>query len=267
MAGRLGVRWTIGDVSPSGFEALRLSIFGAVRLFGTGARYVVCVNSISVAEARRRTGDVPADIEWRWIPRIVPAVLKCHLDGNIAQGAGWKLLPLRIFEHCYELALDNDVILWDLPEAIGKWLTAAESRCVIAADVIRACGQFADLCGAEPRNSGIRGLPFGYDYTGAVAEVLRRKPVYLASELDEQGLQIAAVSLWQEPMVVSTEEVSICSPFPYHQHVLGRCGAHFVGINMRKVPEESGGDAALVQRVENWLQLREEVHRRLRLNR
>jgi hypothetical protein len=44
---RLGVRWTVGDASPRGFEALRLSIWGAGRLFGTATTYVVCVNGIA----------------------------------------------------------------------------------------------------------------------------------------------------------------------------------------------------------------------------
>jgi hypothetical protein len=30
----LGIRWTLGDVSAEGFDALRLSILGAHRIFG-----------------------------------------------------------------------------------------------------------------------------------------------------------------------------------------------------------------------------------------
>jgi hypothetical protein len=33
----LAIRWTIGDVSPLGFVALRLAIYGAHRMFGDGA--------------------------------------------------------------------------------------------------------------------------------------------------------------------------------------------------------------------------------------
>jgi hypothetical protein len=54
----LGVRWTIGDVSPQGFAALRLSIHAAVRLFGPDTAYAVCVNTITPDEAQRRTGTV-----------------------------------------------------------------------------------------------------------------------------------------------------------------------------------------------------------------
>jgi hypothetical protein len=35
---------------------------------------------------------------------------------------------------------------------------------------------------------------------------------------------------------VSTDDVSICSPFPNHQQHLGKCGAHFVGLNQKSLP-------------------------------
>ena len=37
----LGVRWTIGDVSDAGFEALRYSIWSMWKLFGDNAKYAV----------------------------------------------------------------------------------------------------------------------------------------------------------------------------------------------------------------------------------
>ncbi len=39
---------------------------------------------------------------------------------------GWKLVPLRLFPDAYELALDNDCILWEMPEGLRRWL---ESDC------------------------------------------------------------------------------------------------------------------------------------------
>ena len=58
----------------------------------------------------------------------------------------------------------------------------------------------------------------------------------LTSELDEQGLQVAAFERAGAVQVVSTEAVSICSPFHPHQSELGRCGAHFVGLNAHTIP-------------------------------
>lgn len=232
---RLGVRWTIGDVSAYGFDVLRLSIWGAHRIFGERARYVVSVNTIDLGEARRRTGELPAGIEWRQVTRDdVPAWALARVDGAMAQGVFWKLAPLTIFPGMHELALDNDCVLFDMPDAMARWLDDDRS-CLIAADVRSCFGRFAALSGDEPRNSGIRGTPPGFDLAGALRRTLASVSGTLDSELDEQGLQVAALTRACLTHVVGTDDVSICSPFPPHQHNLGRCGAHFVGLNARSL--------------------------------
>jgi hypothetical protein len=260
-----GVRWTIGDVSPRGFEALRLSIHGAVRLFGQAARYVVYVNSMELSAARALTGPVPDAVEWREAPREPPAVLREHLDAGMAEGVAWKFAPLTAFADRRELALDNDVILWEAPRALSAWLDGPPDGRLVAEDVAAGHGAFADLCGAEPRNSGIRGTPAGYDLAAALGEVLRRRPVRLGSELDEQGLQVAALSLEGPPFVVRTEDVSICSPFWPHQPELGRCGAHFVGLNAREIPWRYYERPATEVRIEHWERRRPELYARVGL--
>lgn len=259
------IRWTIGDVSPAGFEALRLSIAGARRLFGSAPTYVVCVNTLGLAEARRRAGPMPAWLHWRQIEGRVPIFLQPHLGEDMSEGTGWKLIPPRLVEGADELALDNDVILWDMPEALRSWLAGGRRGRVIAADVSEGHGRFARLCGPEPRNSGIRAIPAEFDYAGVLAAVLAENPGPLTSELDEQGLQVAALSRRAKPLVVTTEEVSICSPFPPHDHGLGSCGAHFVGLNARDFPWEFYGRRAIDVRLEHWQQFRPELYDRLGL--
>jgi hypothetical protein len=259
----LGVRWTIGDASPNGFEALRLSIWGAWRLFGPAAGYLVCVNRIVLEEARRRTGAVPSAVAWR-PSQAPPPVLAPFVDDRMAEGAAWKLAPLRAFPERYELSLDNDCILWALPAAVGDWLGDPDRRCLLAADVIPAHGAFAALAGPQPRNTGIRGFAPGYDFAGALQAVLSRHPVALASELDEQGLQVAALNP-QAPHVVSTDDVSICAPFWPKSPFLGRCGAHFVGLNCRSLPWTYYGRPAAACLAEFWAQHRAELYRRVGL--
>lgn len=158
----LGIRWTIGDVNPRGFEALRLSIWGTWSLFGAFA-------------------------------------------------------PLQCFPDRRELALDNDVILWDMPEALAAWLAdSSPESCLLAEDVTSSLGQFGSMCGARALNTGIRGLPAGFDLEERLRAVLDVHPVTLVSELDEQGLQVAALSWTRPPHVVSVHDVTICSPFPPH---------------------------------------------------
>jgi hypothetical protein len=244
--GAIGVRWTIGDVSAQGFAALRLSIWGAARLFGPRARYLVGVNTVEPAEAARRCGAVPAAVEWRRCDGDVPAFLLRRLDEGFAEGVAWKLAPVRLFPDAHELALDNDCILWSMPPAVAAWLGSGERRgCLLAADVQACFGQFADLCGAEPRNSGLRGLPPGLDFEAELAALVGQRAGILRSELDEQGLQVAAVRASASRVdVVAVDDVSICSPFPPHVPSLGRCGAHFVGLNVKSIAWQVGGRPA-----------------------
>jgi hypothetical protein len=262
----LGIRWTIGDVSPSGFEALRLSLWGAYRLFGEGAAYAVCVNSIPLALAQARTGDVPPAVIWHDATGDLPAFLRSHLDAAMAEGVGWKFAPLRFFSARHELSLDNDCILWALPEALRAWLWEDDADAVVIAEDVRPCfGQFAARCGEAPRNSGIRGLAAGFDLERALRRLLSAHPVTLVSELDEQGLQVAALSDGQAPLVVTVDEVSICSPFPPHRPDLGRAGAHFVGLNARSLPWHVDGRPASALVREHFERLRGAIYARLGL--
>jgi hypothetical protein len=262
----LAIRWTIGDVAPQGFEALRFSIWGAYRVFGPATAYVVCVNSVPLDRAQQLTGEVPTEVRWRDVTGELPAFLKPHLDTNMAEGVGWKFAPLRLFPDRFELALDNDCILWDMPAAIKKWLDGHGSPFVVAEDARTTFGQFVHLCGPEPRNSGIRGLPPGFDLEAALRRILAEHPMVLSSELDEQGLQVAIASRDGPPLMVTRDDVSICSPFPPHAPQFGRCGVHFVGLNARHLPCDYEGRPAVAWIRENWLRHRGELSRKVGLN-
>jgi hypothetical protein len=254
----VALRWTIGDVSARGFAALRLSIIGARRAFGPETRLAVCVNTVDVATARARTSPVPEEVLWQRSDGQIPGFLRDHLDRGLAEGVAWKFAPMRLFPDDWEIALDNDCILWAMPEAVRAWLAGGDRTCLLAEDVAPAFGQFAPVCGPAPRNSGIRGLPPGFDLEAALAEMLRAHPVQLVSELDEQGLQVAALSRHYAPAVVPVSDVAICSPFPPHTPGLGRCGAHFVGLNVAR-PRPYCDAATLARIAAHWDGLRERV--------
>jgi hypothetical protein len=242
---RLGIRWTIGDVSGDGFRALRLSILAARRAFGTDAELAICVNTVPLDEARARVGKVGCAVTWRAAVRDdIPAFLRERLDDGMAEGVGWKFAPLRLFPDLHELSLDNDCIVWEAPRVVREWLDDPAPTFVAAADVSACFGQFAALCGPEPLNSGIRGLPPAFDLGAELQRLLRDVPVTLRSELDEQGMQMALLRRGARLRVVSVHEVSICSPFPPHVPWLGNCGAHFVGLNAHQLPWEVDGHPA-----------------------
>lgn len=85
----------------------------------------------------------------------------------------------------------------------------------------------------------------------------------LASELDEQGLQVAAVSQEKPPHVVRVSDVAISSPFPPHLPGLGRCGVHFVGLNVKRAGWDHEGRPGEAWIREHWERHREEVERKV----
>jgi hypothetical protein len=231
---RVAVRWTIGDVSARGFEALTLSIAGAKRIFRDDARYVVCVNTIGIDVAAARVGDMAADVEWRQADAEIPEWLNEYTDSGMAEGVAWKLAPLEIASDLPTIALDNDVVLWRMPDSICGWLEEGDSL-LIAQDVRSCYGIFGDWCPAAARNSGIRGTPAGFPLKQRLMALLERSRATLRSETDEQGLQVAMISR-EKHHLVTLDEVSICGYFRPHQLDFGSCGAHFVGVNSKKLP-------------------------------
>lgn len=257
----MGIRWTIGDASEAGWQALRLSVLGAWGVFGPEAAYVVCVNSCDAHRMRRALGKLPDEVAWIQVTGMNPRFLP-FCDEGLSEGTSWKFSPVRCFPDWYELALDNDCILWSCPAAVRAWLSR-HSNVLLAADVLPANGAFDDLTGPVALNSGIRGFPPGFDYESRLIEILRNGGRILRRELDEQGLQVATLTQCGHCHVVSLEEVTICSPFPPHLFHLGSCGAHFVGLNARHLPWEFYGRPAIECRLEHWHTHLPEVERRV----
>lgn len=238
----LAIRWTIGDVRMRGFEMLRLSIASAVRLFGPSAQYLVCVNSVPLDEARLRTGPVPKCVEWRQVTTgDLPNSLLQFFDSSVIEGMGWKLAPVRAFPDHHELTIDNDCILWNVPSGITQWLNSGRAG-LLAEDADRCLGSFDWLVGPGAFNAGIRGLPPGCDFEAELRSVLEAVasrecgPLKVVAEIEEQGLQVAAMFRLKPLYLVTRTEVSICSPFWPRSPELGTCGAHFVGMNARHIP-------------------------------
>ena len=255
----------MGDVSRRGFEAFALSILGAFRVFGSAARYAVYVNTLSVDEVKRRTlplgHELEEQLEWHDATGEMPGWLRERFEGDhLAEGVGWKLAPVRAFPDLYELSLDNDVVLWDLPEAISEWLSGRGS--LVSEDAFSCFGRFEEGAGREPANLGLRGLPPESEFEQNLRAVLCESGHLIGDANDEQGLQLAAIRRGGEPLRVRLDEVTICSPFPPHVQRLGRSGAHFVGLNTH-LPWEYYGRPADLVRAEHWDGVAEEVRRRV----
>ena len=101
---KLGLRWTVGKVSPLGFEALRLSVWSAWNLFGEFAEYAICVNTIDISSAKSKTGQLPIGVNWCDATNSVPEWLAAHVDKKMAEGVAWKFAPVRLFRDAYEIS-------------------------------------------------------------------------------------------------------------------------------------------------------------------
>jgi hypothetical protein len=262
----LGVRWSIGDASDEGFEALRLSVFGARKVFGERASLAICVHGIDVEDARTRAGALPDGVRWQHVERDLPAFFAERIaDGVDARDIGWKLVPIRLFPDRFELSLDSGCILWELPVTVSTWIADNHpTRCLVVEDVRVCGGRFAGE-EPQPRNTCLRGLPPGFDLEAALARELAQVDGHLVSDLDELGLQIAALSRHEPPCVVPVTDVTVCSPFPPHHLALGRCGAHFVGIDGRADAHEgtdpnARDDGGRVPLREHWRRHRARLH-------
>jgi hypothetical protein len=261
----------VGDVSDAGFEALSLAVQAAGRVFGATASYLICVNTISVDEAKARVGVIAPNVAWRRSrPADLPGCLRNRMSKGMADGVGWKFCPPRCFPDAFEISLDNDCIIWEQPPAMRAFLRSGRNgrqHCLMAADVRPALGCFSAYCD-RAMNSGIRGLPPGFDLEQALERFLemveqRDGPVVLRTELDEQGLQAAVLSRSSELLLVATTHVSICSPFYPHVPYWGRCGAHFVGLNAKHLPWDYYGRPADECMREHWRVHSEGLRRKL----
>lgn len=226
----LGIRWTIGDANPRGFTALRLSVWGAWRLFGGAVRYRIYVHTTTVDEARTRTGPVPGDIEWEPITPAIPACLVEHIDARSPAAIALRLVPMRAFPDDHELALDNHVVLWAVPGAIEAWLRG-RTRFVLAEDVRGWFGRFRETTTERPLSPAVRGLPPGFDLGAAIGRYLMHQPAVVRSELDVQGLQATAIRAAGSTGIVGLDDVTVSSPFP-SEGALGRSGTYFVGLDV-----------------------------------
>jgi hypothetical protein len=249
----LGIRWNIGDVSAAGYDSISLSIWGAWKIFGPEARYAVCVNTVPVSYAQSQVGPVPEVLDWVDATPLLPRwIHERYATEARAEGAGWRFAPPRQFPDRCELALDNDLILWDVPAAMALWLEqGGPHTCLLAEDAGRCYGRLDSSCAPGAWNAGLRGFPPHFDLESELRPLLDQTPEPLTIT-DEPGLHVAALTQRAAPLVVSSDDLPICNPFPPHSQMLGHCGVHFVGLNCKTMGWDVNGRPATEHIRANW---------------
>ena len=216
-------RWTIGNVKNEGFEMLKES----VRLFKMiypEFDCVVCYNEISKER-------LPKDTELFFQTHDC-----CAIPVKPKSINAWKLFPPRLRINSHEIFLDNDVVICGRIPQITEFLAGERPLCYGCHDERPfPYGSFAKLFKNSniPQfklNSGIFGLPPGYDFEKDLIDNIERLRLSEWGYFDEQGL-VATCLLGGNPILISKDDISNC----WTGLEIGRYGFHFCGHNTEEL--------------------------------
>jgi len=101
------VRWTIGNVSSIGWDALKISVNNARKIWGDRVDYVVTYNGLP--ESYSRIKDVSATFIKVAVSDSVFGEFGGQAPGQ--QKSGWVFCPLQVDTRRKQITFDNDVIL------------------------------------------------------------------------------------------------------------------------------------------------------------
>lgn len=199
----LVIRWQIGAFGPVSQRALNLSITLARRMF-SNARLVVT-----------HQGEVTR----------LPGVEYYSQDSALYSHG--RFLPARYDATAHELWMENDHILWDIPEGIHRWLNRTDATLAWIVDW-DYYGNYAERVGDFRACPGMFGLPPG--------KVMPMPPEEeKGDDQAEQGFIAAWLRENGPHEIVTHDEVSAYMPnhdILKHTHSkVGTCGVHLAGLN------------------------------------
>jgi hypothetical protein len=187
-------RWTIGNASKIGLEILRESIIQAKKNLSDFDFYV-CSNSDS-----EKVHDLCKRQKVKHLIQTKNINLPFETIGSF-----WKLSPARIDLSSYEIICDNDLILAKRLDEINYFLKSDVP--LICEENLFCFGKFSKFID-RPYNSGIYGLPPGFDFEARLIKkwIEKKSMVPLNSYNDEQGLIILTL-LDFSPIKISIDNV------------------------------------------------------------
>lgn len=189
-------RWTLGPVHPLGVRMLLYAIRSIRAIYGDVFDYVVCHNNIDdeTLTLLRRSG--------------VELFDQNAVTGESNLGEAWKLVPPRLRPDSYEIVCDNDLIFFRRSPTLERWLTA--NATLLLRGRGRYYGQYEHLVPAGVCiNSGIYGMPPGFDFTSPLArlERARLQQNRNGGQFDDQGLVTLALLGHGNTLVFEPSEV------------------------------------------------------------
>lgn len=213
------IRWTIGEVSDHGFACLKFSVKKVIEMYGRrNFEYFICHNGESESRLRPCVSGVGLLRQEEFTDS-----LPTPPGGSF--GVSWKLYPPRIDLDAYEIFMDNDVVLHKKID-FEKY----KDICFISEALKRSYGSFdGQIKGTLVMNSGLFGLPQGFDFSLALSNAIAKFDVkWDNSYFEEQGL-VAYVISNEKHVVLDKNDIIITWGNP--SCFIGQYGTHFIGLN------------------------------------
>lgn len=195
-------RFTVGPCVRQGLEILEESLIRTIDVIGSKTfDWMICYNGLNKSEKDFLTSitkgtnielyhqdwsDSPISDHMRFA-RLPNGQMQ--INGKEAGGTLWKVCPPRLRINAHEIIMDNDIVMMKKLPQIDEFLSSSE-RCLVLEEPIRFYGIYDKLFGEkEFLNSGIMGLPPGYDFGRDIAKTWESQGKHMShSHADEQGL-------------------------------------------------------------------------------
>lgn len=189
-------RWTIGDnVGRNGFEILNEAIYWLWKNFHDEFDLYICYNfhqkdkSYKHELLRNIAKPYPITLyEQKWdscpIPHTQPGEV---LPDGRQPGSLWKICPPRLDINRHEIISDNDLVITKRINEMVRFLRSSKHTLLLE-DPIRFLGRYEGLHNKTNFNSGLMGLPPGFDFGGKIREVWEMEKHDGLHYGDEQGL-------------------------------------------------------------------------------
>ncbi len=232
------LRWTFGEIksgynSPQGLELLKYAIKFARVIFPRefdNIEYYICYNTIKDSTLKKieKFSD-KHNVRLLDVFDLLPDILK--EDG--IKNSWWKYALPRIDIGKYEVIMDNDVILWNIPDILKQ--SIAESALIALKDGAgKFYGDFKNEIEAIDNdlelNAGLLGFPKGYAFN--LTEIIENPPKDCF--FSEQGF--TALNFAQYKGVKYLIPLSEIQQLNVHriealELLLNHKGGHFCGCN------------------------------------
>lgn len=209
------LRWTVGPVSPLGFEILAHSVH-CFKAINNDFDLMICHNQLNNSQLDfLKTLDVDLYCQDDYQHKFVFPPKSC----------GWKLYPPRLRPDAHEIIMDNDLVLFT-DQFLRDFVTG--DSFLITEALARRLGAFAKYVPAEIKmNTGLIGLPPGFDFESEISAIqIKSGQKQFESFFDEQGLVTAIISKYKYTLI-ALDKIWVCAD----QFRKTPFGAHFVKAN------------------------------------